>query len=575
MKCRRMNAQAAIATAAYHGYDWTLDAEAPPGVSALIQAFPDPGLFPGAQTIKSNHFRSVFRIPGGASEPGPGFIAKVYRYTSSWDRLRYRWIRHRALQEWSALRRFAELGLPTARAWAVAEQCESGRLMGGGLVVELLADTKPLSERAHELFLDPTRACEGFGALEDAAKLVLRAHDCGVWHRDLHAGNLLLGSAGRLYLIDLHTCVFQRSLWRWQRRNGLAKLLHSLKSSIPPEGFRRIVDAYGADALGGTPEAVLRDLLRRVDRIHRVRVKSRSRRCFLPSTQFQVTRGKGRALYHLRSMPSGELEPLFRPHPPGPQLKTSPRGWVARGEAQGRAVCVKHRRLGILESLQALFESHRLRRAYGGGHALSIRGIATPKIIALCERRSWGLVREAYLVTELLEDALPLDQFLFRDYWGTRASPQATGRKRRLAEAVGALVRKIHDLGLYPHDLSPQNLLVIPSRLGVVHQSGAADSAPAPTAPWLYLTDLDHLYLWKPLWRGGRIKNLSDIANLPEGHVSTIDRLRGLKAYAAGDSELWSSDFVAELRQRILREHWKVLNGYLRRERSIRDAPAS
>ncbi len=554
-----MNVETLTPRVVHNGYAWTVAGQAPPTIGRLFEAFPEIEDLAGARTIKSNHFRTVVHVPSGSeTAPGRGLLVKVYRYTGRWDRLRYRWIPHRALKEWTALKRFAELGLPTARAWAVAEERKGGTIVGGGLLVEFLEGTKPLSECVHELFGDPAGHPCGLRVLTAAAQLVRRMHDHGVWHRDLHSGNLLRDSADTIFLIDLHTCVFQRRLWRWQRLSGLAKLLHSLRNSIPTEGLHRIVDAYGSDVLGGSTDEALRKLLVRVNSIHKVRVKSRSKRCFLPSTQFQVTREPGRITYHLRKIPAAHLEPLLCSEAPGSVIKTSPRGWVARSAAGGVEVCVKFRRLPPLESLQALFESHRLRRAYKGGHALSIRGIATAQVVALSERRVFGLVREAHLITEWLGDAVPLDQYLLNEYWGTAPEPAACRRKHRLAEAVGGFVRKVHDCALYPHDLSPQNLLVRPGRL---------DSIDTLESQALYLTDLDHLYLWKPLRKEARLKNLTDIANLPEGHISTADRLRGLKFYARGDQRFWGHRFIAELRERILREHLKVLSGYSRRER--------
>ena len=73
-----------------------------------------------------------FLIPATAHGLGRGLIAKVYRYTTTWDRLRYRWMRHRAEQERSALERFADLGLPAPRFVGVAELRQGRSVVGGG-----------------------------------------------------------------------------------------------------------------------------------------------------------------------------------------------------------------------------------------------------------------------------------------------------------------------------------------------------------------------------------------------------------------------------------------------------------
>ena len=80
----------------------------------------------------------------------------------------------------------------------------------------------------------------------------------------------------------------------------------------------------------------------------------------------------------------------------------------------------------------------------------------------------------------------------------------------------------------------------------------------------LHLVDLDHLYLWQPLWMRGRCKNLVQVGNLPEGHISTCDLLRGLHAYARGEARFWSHDWMSRLRLQLLDEHLRVI---LRRRR--------
>ncbi|MBI4602210.1 MAG: hypothetical protein HY721_09640, partial [Planctomycetes bacterium] len=90
----------------------------------------------------------------------------------------------------------------------------------------------------------------------------------------------------------------------------------------------------------------------------------------------------------------------------------------------------------------------------------------------------------------------------------------------------------------------------------------------------ILLVDLDHLYLWKPLSHRGRLKNLAQAANLPEGHVSTADRLRALKAYAAGDATYRSRPWIRALRARLLREHRRVLESLCRGELERSAAPS-
>jgi tRNA A-37 threonylcarbamoyl transferase component Bud32 len=574
------------------GYRWRIA----PSVSResllpILEAFPGLEVLPGSVVLKSNHFRTVFRLP---SPPGPpafpdwlrsGLIAKVYRYTTTWDRLRYRWLRHRAEQERSALERFAGLELPAPRFVGVAELRRGSSVVGGGLLLEFLGGTVSLGENLRSLSLEaggegrspgspaetreaPSR--EARDLLERLGLLVRALHERGVWHRDLHAGNILFRRAdGALFFVDLHSCLFFRGLARWQRRRGLVKLVHSLRGTVGPEGVRVLLESYGAAGLLGErdPASAERSILEGADKLERTRVRSRSRRCFLPSTLFTVRKGPGWRLHHLRAWPPEALDPLWTREPPGRCLKRSSRGWVAAVSVDGKPLCVKYRRYTRLEMLESLVESHRLRRAYAGGHALAVRRVATPAVVALRERRWLGMVLEAHLVTVFLEDAVPLHELLLGEYWGRRTVGLEARRRHFLARALGRFLRSIHDRGLYLHDLSPQNVLVSPG--GIPDPRAFAEggeAGPDGCPPFLHLADLDHLYLWKPLWPKGKLRNLSQLGNLPEGHVHSSDLFRALRAYASASLRDLDRRWLARLRDAVLDEHLRVLLTWSRKE---------
>lgn len=546
-----------------NGYQWRVASEAlRERLQPILERFPEVGELAGARVLKSNRRRQVFHVPdsiGGQS----GVIAKVYCYHDALERWRYRLWRSRAEQEWHALARFQALGLPTATALAVAEQRDGLTPCGGGLIIEFLAGTRSLGDVLYDgsptIESDTPAAARGVSEsqrawLQMAARWIRRLHDGGAWHRDLHAGNLLADEEkDRLYFIDLHSCRFLPRLVRWQREEGLATLLFSLSVSVPPEGLKIFLEAYGVDALRSSNlEELGQQFCSKIEKLRRKHWRSRSERCFLRSTEFDVTRERGARIYRRRAVELPALMPLWARKPSGEVLKSSARGWLVGTTVEERPVCVKYRRYNWLESLQNIFESHRLRRAYGAGHALTVRGLATPRVVALREGRWFGLVREAHLVTEALADAVPLDRFL-RSRYGSEVAMIAS-EKHAVARGIGALVRSIHDFDLYPHDLSPQNILV-------VDRPGAGTIA----GRWqLHLVDLDHLYLWQPLWMRGRCKNLVQVGNLPEGHISTVDLLRGLHAYARGEARFWSHDWMSRLRLQLLDEHLRVI---LRRRR--------
>ena len=109
-------------------------------------------------------------------------------------------------------------------------------------------------------------------------------------------------------------------------------------------------------------------------------------------------------------------------------------------------------------------------------------------------------------------------------------------------------MRSLHDARISPHDLSPQNLLVTREAPG--QERGHVS---------LYLVDLDDTHVRGDLGLAERGRSLVQLGNLPEGHISTTDLLRALRAYAGGDATLWSRAWIGYLREPLLEEHLRVV----------------
>jgi tRNA A-37 threonylcarbamoyl transferase component Bud32 len=303
-----------------------------------------------------------------------------------------------------------------------------------------------------------------------------------------------------------------------------------------------------------------------VERIEARRLKSRSRRCLMPSTGFTVDRVPGGRLHRRREVPPERLALLLREPPPGALRKAGPEGWVAAVEVEGRGYLVKRRRYSLLSSLRGLLLDHRLRGAFRAGFLLEVRGVPTPRVLLLREDRRLGLVRAAWLVTELVPDAVGLSEYLWTEFHGkTRVRGEAARRKRVLARRTGELIRAVHDAGIATHDLSPQNILVSPARLRDELGGPLAAGAEAPPGPGraVLIADLDGVQAWRRPGPRRRERNLVQAGNLPEGHVSWADRLRALHAYAGGEAELLSPEAVGRLREGLLREAERTLERLL------------
>jgi len=542
------------------GWEWTVAPGIPrQTLEPLLAAFPELRGIPGAKVLKENRFRTVVRIDPdalpGASESAAlrdGVIAKCYRYLKSWDRQRYRFLRSRAEQEWLALLRFEAAGIPTGAPLAVASLRAGGLVEGGGLLVRCLPGAVPLSEK----LADGPRAAR---LLADAGAVVRRMHDAGIRHRDLHAENLLVcGPEEGIHIIDLHSCLLRRRVSVRHRRLGLARLVQSLGHLVPADELRLLVASYGVDALGGGGlPAAWESIRRRAEALERTRLRSRSKRCFIASTSFAVVRRPGSRLYHARTHSPEELETLSREGPAALlQVEAIERGWTGVAGTSSGPVRLKRRPYGFLERLGSLVASHPLRRAYAAGHALRVRGIPTPRVIALREKRRLGVVVESDLFTEHREDSLSIEEHLALEHGGReRAAGERARSKHRLAVLAGEVVRRLHDAGYFPPGLTPRALRVSwsPSSEGHV--------------PRVEVSELDGARRRGSVPERARRRSLLQAASLPGGPVSATDLLRAFRAYAGPDGFRASREEARHLGRALLEERLRALEDLLRTER--------
>lgn len=525
-------------------------------LSRVWEAFPRVREMPGARILKENRLRTVGHVPHQALRedsareglPPSDLIVKVYRYPGSWDRLRYLLIRHRARKEHHALEKLKRLGLPVPECYGSASLRRAGLTIGGGLLLEFLADAVPLSERLERDAAEAGERAGGVGAhpgagqpaspsglLARAGKLVRLLHDRGVWHRDLHGGNLLcVGREDALVLIDVHSCCFLPWMPRSLRLRDVAKLVHSLGTRLPPQGVEALLSEYGADALrleAGEPVESL--VLREVERIEERRLRSRSKRCLLPSSRFAVHRERGGTLFHLRDFSREALAEVCGCEPPAGANSLEPlthggaSGWSCRLGLGGLQVEVHCRRYSLLQAAKGILARHPLRRVYACGHALGVRGIPTPQVVALYEKGRLRWIRRTHLVVEAPTEGVTLRGLLQEG--GARAGepPCANVRRRHtLAREIGRLLRTLHDARLDFRDLSAGHILI------------RARQEPGSENRFVEECGIRHPDFHvrsRPFSREERMARLKKFASGLQGPVRRTDLLRGLRAYAGED----------------------------------------
>jgi tRNA A-37 threonylcarbamoyl transferase component Bud32 len=190
-----------------------------------------------------------------------------------------------------------------------------------------------------------------------------------------------------------------------------------------------------------------------------------------------------------------------------------------------RVVYKRFNRKKQLEALLTAVRPSRAWRAWRANHHLRSRGLPTPPdLLVLGRDHQAGRFRvpsgpsETYLMTVKAEPSTTLSDYLISDLPG-RPEGERIAARRRLAGALGRLLRDLHDRCLSDRDLKASNILI--------------EGDPDAIRPQLSLIDLVGVRLISPLPRSRRVQNLARLlASLAEHPEWTrTDSLRVLRAY--------------------------------------------
>jgi len=161
----------------------------------------------------------------------------------------------------------------------------------------------------------------------------------------------------------------------------------------------------------------------------------------------------------LEKIPTGGME-----MPDAVLLKEtgSTRVWEQRLDfgAEVRTIVIKHKkpRRGW-KLLRTFMRNVGALREWRMAYAMKIRSLPVVEALAAFERRTLGLVRESFFITEKVEGAQSLFNFVKGNFTGEPSAGQGR-RRRRLARSLGRLLRRLHDLGFTQRDMKPANILV-------------------------------------------------------------------------------------------------------------------
>ncbi len=498
-----------------------------------------------ARVVKTGPHRTVYHV----ALAGPDVYVKHYRSgKKDWARALGR--TSPARRELETTLAVAGRGVPTLVALAVGE-AEDGDSF---LITRALPHAYPLDGYLESLEHFPRRrlAVVRSRLAQTVGRFLALLHRGGVTQRDLHPGNVLVqgGDELRLFLIDLNgTRLGEPLAWPASRANLVVLNRWFMLRSGRADRLRAW-RAYEEERWGASERDAdrPRDLERRTLASNLRFWRHHDARCLGVNRYFRQVSSACALGHAVADLAPDALAP-FLADPDAPftwpgvkVLKHSASSSVIelelkRGEEVRPVIYKRFSVTTWTDPFVALVRPTPALRSHVMGHGLRLRGLPTPRPLAVWHRIRHGLRREGYLLTEKVPDAVELVAFV------SRLAP--AGRQvvlRPLIDQVARLIRGLHARHLSHRDLKGANLLVSPAgwriaAKGVKEVAAAAETTEGAAAPPLsvWFIDLVGARRHGKLRRGRRLQNLARLHTSFQDHpgLTRTDKLRFLRRYLA------------------------------------------
>jgi hypothetical protein len=239
--------------------------------------------------------------------------------------------------------------------------------------------------------------------LGEALAVIAQMHGKGLWQADLHLDNLLRRD-GRLYLIDgggVQVETPGRPLSRARVLENLGVFFAQLPAELAPFTEELLIHYLLANGEHALP---LEALLAEVAKVRRWRLRDYMSKVGRDCSLFAAQVGAF-GLRVVRRAQQAELAQVLddpdRAIATGRLLKDGGSATVALVEVGGRPLVLKRYNIKNLQHwLKRFWRPSRAWHSWREGHRLELLGIATPRPLAVLERRWCWLRGRAYLIAE-------------------------------------------------------------------------------------------------------------------------------------------------------------------------------
>lgn len=360
----------------------------------------------------------------------------------------------------------------------------SGQLDDGipVLVFDFLPDAQTALEVWNQLATMEARA----GFLRQLADLLVGLHEAGLVQEDLHLENFLV-SGEKIYAIDGDAISVRNS----GNPLGLAassRNLAILLAQLPPE-FDPLVEAttlhYAQQRNFPGPQLPC-TIKKKLPNVRRKRRSKYVAKSYRTCSEFIRARRSGQVAIYRRDAQGHALDQFINDPDAfmrnGDLLKDGNSSTVVRVRRDGIDWVVK--RYNIKDPWHALSRCFRPTRAWvswGNAHRLKISGVATPRAVALLEKRFGPLRSTGYYVSDYLAGAHA------ESFFPSDNVPAAV--KGQVADEFVALFDLFRNLGIAHGDCKANNFLIRDNALWVLDLDAMRECFLAACCKRLYRVD--------------------------------------------------------------------------------------
>ena len=448
---------------------------------------------------------------------------------------KYFFFSSKASSEWKNMNHFMRKDIPVPLPIAKGEKRKLRCLLDSYLFTKAIVNAMPLhSYLADRLDVGqyPDVLLRRRILIKKLALLVQKIHNGGFFYRDLHAGNILvLESNGETQLcpIDFHKVWHLGYLPIWMRIRDLAQLRNSLSTSRTDR--LRFLQEYAKTSPSFLKRFKVhaRRIERKAGKLWRIHLKSRTKRCLLKSSEFDVKKNRSQTIFYNKHYSEKLVTDIIETYHQALAsnelnvLKKTPKEIVSvitvnHHKKELKVLLKESNYPSFLSRLRYILYKSRARKYWFAARGLKVRKITTPSALALIEKRCFGLPRQNIILTEFIDQAFELNDYVLKNFKNDLPLCKAH-KKDQFVRELSQTLRNIHQKGIYHADLKSNNILVKENMRG----------------GWtFYFIDLDRVNFKHHLSFRERSNNLAQINASVADCISLCDRLKFFRNYARG-----------------------------------------